>query len=141
MYPDPNGTLVGNPNRKAPFHQLPQGRSCYTPSNKPWPLKMMLLEDDPCLLAWPMFHRRTVSFRDPVAFRELLPGHFRQAGPSWPCLPLWPLQDDQPSENHLPKRKWPQRVNLFMSVYCIYIYMGVSLNGGTPKTPQNDHFW
>ena len=19
--------------------------------------------------------------------------------------------------------------------------MGVSLNGGTPKTPQNDHFW
>ena len=23
----------------------------------------------------------------------------------------------------------------------IYIYMGVSSNGGTPKTPQNDHFW
>ena len=22
----------------------------------------------------------------------------------------------------------------------IYIYMGVSLNGGTPQTPQNDHF-
>ena len=21
------------------------------------------------------------------------------------------------------------------------IYMGVSLNGGTPKTPQNDHFY
>ena len=28
----------------------------------------------------------------------------------------------------------------FMSAYCILIYMGVSLNGGTPKTPQNDHF-
>ena len=22
----------------------------------------------------------------------------------------------------------------------VSVYMGVSLNGGTPKTPQNDHF-
>ena len=29
----------------------------------------------------------------------------------------------------------------YLSTYHIYIYdMGVSLNGGTPKTPQNDHF-
>ena len=25
-------------------------------------------------------------------------------------------------------------------LHQIVIYMGVSLNGGTPKTPQNDHF-
>ena len=28
----------------------------------------------------------------------------------------------------------------YIYIYIIYIYMGVSLNGGTPKTPQNDHF-
>ena len=27
-----------------------------------------------------------------------------------------------------------------IQMYNIYVYMGVSLNGGTPKTPQNDHF-
>ena len=26
------------------------------------------------------------------------------------------------------------------NISYMYIYMGVSLNGGTPKTPQNDHF-
>ena len=25
-------------------------------------------------------------------------------------------------------------------IICIIIIMGVSVNGGTPKTPQNDHF-
>ena len=25
-------------------------------------------------------------------------------------------------------------------IYIFYICMGVSSNGGTPKTPQNDHF-
>ena len=69
MYPDPNGTLVGNPNKKALFHRLPQGRSCYTPSNKPWPLKMDSWKTS-CLLSWPIF-TGYVSFRDPVAFREL----------------------------------------------------------------------
>ena len=30
---------------------------------------------------------------------------------------------------------------LFIFEYStLVIYMGVSLNGGTPKTPQNDHF-
>ena len=68
-----------------------------------------------------------------------------------------------PAESHiweLPRRKeqvnlpgsWPTSVYGFfnyesvqwmishlLSAMCIY-YMGVSLNGGTPKTPQNDHF-
>ena len=30
-------------------------------------------------------------------------------------------------------------ISHFLSAMCIY-YMRVSLNGGTPKTPQNDHF-
>ena len=126
MYPDPNGTLVGNPNKKALFHRLPQGRSCYTPSNKPWPLKMMLLEDDPCLLAWPIFHRRTVRFRDPVApSGNYIPRAFlAQAG--LVCL-FGLFRMISLPENHLPKRKWPQRVDLFISVYCIYMYIYVCI--------------
>ena len=30
------------------------------------------------------------------------------------------------------------RLVVYISIYVSY--MGVSLNGGTPKTPQNDHF-
>ena len=33
-------------------------------------------------------------------------------------------------ETFLSKRSWKILIN----------YVGVSLNGGTPKTPQNDHF-
>ena len=34
---------------------------------------------------------------------------------------------------------WPIDVDWDSFTFC-WLYMGVSLNGGTPKTPQNDHF-
>ena len=50
------------------------------------------------------------------------------------------------SEGSLPVRRWRkvQSVQLQASNKKDggekWIYMGVSLNGGTPETPQNDHF-
>ena len=37
---------------------------------------------------------------------------------------------------------WVPKVrSMYLSLsLSIYIYMGVSVNGGIPKTPQNDHF-
>ena len=36
---------------------------------------------------------------------------------------------------------WRKEHLYIMIRFCMYVckYMGVSLNGGTPKTPQNDH--
>ena len=35
---------------------------------------------------------------------------------------------------------WWNESNQTILNQAIEVYMGVSLNGGTPKTPQNDHF-
>ena len=35
---------------------------------------------------------------------------------------------------------WDDVDVLMWMMWRLFRYMGVSLNGGTPKTPQNDHF-
>ena len=43
------------------------------------------------------------------------------------------------NQSQLPRKK-NGHTRFFQVIIIIMIHVGVSLNGGTPKTPQNDHF-
>ena len=42
--------------------------------------------------------------------------------------------------NQKTARRKAQGIPIYDVLFGIYMHMGVSLNGGTPETPQNDHF-
>ena len=91
-----------------------------------------------------------------------LPKLFPKAGVLWLCLKLTeeqrscsfgssgpPVCRNQPQPFPFPSNKAVcvvpclahlLKLNRFCHLHPLLYYMGVSLNGGTPKTPQNDHF-
>ena len=52
-------------------------------------------------------------------------------------LTTYDTWDDPPSRANNPTFILGQYIYIYVH---IFVYMGVSLNGGTPKTPQNDRF-